>query len=53
MDSLGDDPELLRALGRLLELLAAKGCTDEETFQVHLAVEDAFLAAKNRRGANN
>lgn len=53
VESFGDDPDLRRALGQLFELLAAKGCTKEETLQVHLAVEAAVLAAENRRDADD
>lgn len=53
VDSFGDDPDLRRALGRLLGLLAAKGCTEDETLPVHLAVEAAFLAAENRPEADD
>jgi len=48
MGSASDDPDLRRALDKLLELLAEKGCPAEETLQVHLAVEAALLAAENR-----
>ena len=45
----GDNSDLRLALDRLLALLAARGCTDAESFQVHLAVEAARLAAEKRR----